>query len=132
WNSRDPERVSLAYSTDSQWRNREQGIHGREQIKAFLYRKWARECDPPVPNAGGSHQARGRCLQPHASHARRQEALRACARMEALITPRIRSAQVPRSALPVWIAGGSLVAYSALLCALSFELEAGALSRERA
>lgn len=45
WNSRDPERVSLAYSLDSEWRNREQTIHGREQIKAFLHRKWARELD---------------------------------------------------------------------------------------
>ncbi len=45
WNSRDPERVSLAYSLDSEWRNREQAIHGREQIKAFLHRKWARELD---------------------------------------------------------------------------------------
>ncbi|MEK6702455.1 MAG: nuclear transport factor 2 family protein [Planctomycetota bacterium] len=45
WNSRDPKRVSLAYSTNSQWRNREQGIRGREQIKAFLHRKWARELD---------------------------------------------------------------------------------------
>ncbi len=43
WNSRDPERVSLAYSVDSQWRNRGEFITGREQIKAFLARKWERE-----------------------------------------------------------------------------------------
>ena len=45
WNSRDPERVSLAYSLDSEWRNRAEFLQGREQIKAFLERKWARELD---------------------------------------------------------------------------------------
>ena len=45
WNSRDPERVSLAYSVDSQWRNRTEFLRGREQIKAFLERKWAKEFD---------------------------------------------------------------------------------------
>lgn len=45
WNSRDPERVSLAYSIDSVWRNREEFVQGREQIKEFLHRKWAREQD---------------------------------------------------------------------------------------
>jgi uncharacterized protein len=45
WNSRDPERVSLAYTTDSRWRNRAEFIDGREQIKAFLTRKWAGELD---------------------------------------------------------------------------------------
>ena len=45
WNSRDPERVSLAYSVDSEWRNRAEFIRGREQIKAFLLRKWAKERD---------------------------------------------------------------------------------------
>jgi uncharacterized protein len=43
WNSRDPERVALAYAVDSQWRNRAEFVHGREEIKAFLRRKWARE-----------------------------------------------------------------------------------------
>lgn len=43
WNSRDPERVSLAYSVDSQWRNRAEFLQGREEIVAFLRRKWARE-----------------------------------------------------------------------------------------
>ena len=43
WNSRDPERVSLAYSPDSVWRNRSEFVHGREEIVAFLTRKWARE-----------------------------------------------------------------------------------------
>ena len=45
WNSRDPERVSLAYTPDSQWRNRNEFIRGREQIVQFLRRKWSREID---------------------------------------------------------------------------------------
>ena len=45
WNSRDPERVALGYTPDSQWRNRAEFICGREQIKAFLTRKWNRELD---------------------------------------------------------------------------------------
>lgn len=45
WNSRDPERVALAYTEDSQWRNRSEFFSGREQIKAFLKRKWAKELD---------------------------------------------------------------------------------------
>jgi uncharacterized protein len=45
WNSRDPERVSLAYSPDSRWRNRVEFARGREEIVAFLRRKWARELD---------------------------------------------------------------------------------------
>jgi len=45
WNSRDPERVSLAYTPDSHWRNRTEFIHGRKEIVAFLTRKWARELE---------------------------------------------------------------------------------------
>ena len=45
WNSRDPERVSLAYTVDSRWRNRAEFLEGREAIVAFLRRKWAREID---------------------------------------------------------------------------------------
>jgi nuclear transport factor 2 (NTF2) superfamily protein len=45
WNSRDPERVALAYTPDSRWRNRAEFIQGREAIKAFLARKWSRELD---------------------------------------------------------------------------------------
>ncbi|MBU3079324.1 DUF1348 family protein [Sphingomonas quercus] len=45
WNSRDPERVSLAYTVDSQWRNRAEFISGRAEIRAFLARKWHRELD---------------------------------------------------------------------------------------
>jgi len=43
WNSRDPERVAMAYSMDSQWRNRDEFFTGRAEIKAFLTRKWASE-----------------------------------------------------------------------------------------
>jgi uncharacterized protein len=45
WNSRDPERVSLAYTTDSTWRNRAEFISGRDQIIQFLARKWTQELD---------------------------------------------------------------------------------------
>ena len=45
WNTRDPERVSLAYTEDSQWRNRDEFFSGREAIVEFLGRKWARELD---------------------------------------------------------------------------------------
>ncbi|MET0255309.1 MAG: nuclear transport factor 2 family protein [Luteibacter sp.] len=43
WNSRNPEKVALAYTIDSQWRNRAEFVTGREQIVAFLTRKWLRE-----------------------------------------------------------------------------------------
>ena len=45
WNSRDPERVALAYTEDSDWRNRDEFFTGREAIKEFLTRKWASELD---------------------------------------------------------------------------------------
>ncbi|MBK6832381.1 MAG: nuclear transport factor 2 family protein [Flavobacteriales bacterium] len=45
WNSRDPERVAKAYTVDSEWRNRSEFINGREEIIAFLERKWAKELD---------------------------------------------------------------------------------------
>ena len=45
WNTRDPERVALAYTEDSQWRNRTEFLCGREEIKALLRRKWAKELD---------------------------------------------------------------------------------------
>ena len=45
WNSRDPERVSLAYSEDSAWRNRETFVSGRAQLVEFLSGKWERELD---------------------------------------------------------------------------------------
>jgi uncharacterized protein len=45
WNTRDPEKVSLAYTVDSQWRNRAEFFQGRDQIREFLTRKWKRELD---------------------------------------------------------------------------------------
>ena len=45
WNSRDPEKVALAYTIDSRWRNRAEFVSGRQEIVEFLRRKWARELD---------------------------------------------------------------------------------------
>ena len=45
WNTRDPEVVARAYTEDSQWRNRDEFFTGREAIKEFLKRKWAKELD---------------------------------------------------------------------------------------
>jgi nuclear transport factor 2 (NTF2) superfamily protein len=45
WNSRDPAKVALAYTIDSRWRNRSEFINGRDDIIAFLTRKWSRELD---------------------------------------------------------------------------------------
>ncbi|SES48082.1 DUF1348 family protein, partial [Rhizobium sp. NFR03] len=45
WNSRDPGKVALAYTIDSQWRNRAEFVNGREAIVAFLAGKWRRELD---------------------------------------------------------------------------------------
>ena len=45
WNTRNPEKVALAYTPDSKWRNRAEFVNGRQEITAFLKRKWARELD---------------------------------------------------------------------------------------
>jgi uncharacterized protein len=45
WNSRNPEKVSLAYTIESRWRNRSEFLNGRQEIVAFLRRKWAKELD---------------------------------------------------------------------------------------
>jgi nuclear transport factor 2 (NTF2) superfamily protein len=45
WNTRDPARVALAYSVDTRWRNRAEFLDGRDEVEAFLRRKWARELD---------------------------------------------------------------------------------------
>ncbi len=45
WNSKDPIKVSMAYTKDSEWRNRNQFINGREEIQAFLSNKWNEELD---------------------------------------------------------------------------------------
>ena len=45
WNSRDPHKVSLAYTVDSRWRTRAEFVHGRDEIGEFLTRKWRKELD---------------------------------------------------------------------------------------
>jgi uncharacterized protein len=45
WNTRDPERVAMAYTEDSEWRNRSEFVTGRTAIKEFLTRKWSKEQD---------------------------------------------------------------------------------------
>lgn len=45
WNGHDPEKVALAYSVDTQWRNRAEFVRGRDEVVQFLRRKWARELD---------------------------------------------------------------------------------------
>lgn len=45
WNSRDPAKVAMAYTPNSTWRNRSEFIHGRDQIEAFLTRKWEKESE---------------------------------------------------------------------------------------
>lgn len=45
WNTRDPEKVALVYTEDTQWRNRAEFPQGREQVKEFLRRKWSKELD---------------------------------------------------------------------------------------
>jgi nuclear transport factor 2 (NTF2) superfamily protein len=45
WNTRDPEKVCLAYTIDTEWRNRTDFINGREEVKQFLKRKWEKELD---------------------------------------------------------------------------------------
>jgi uncharacterized protein len=45
WNTRDPERVAAAYTPDTRWRNRDEFLEGREEVVAFLRRKWEREQD---------------------------------------------------------------------------------------
>ena len=61
WNTRDPVRVALAYTSDSVWRNRSEFLEGRAAIEAFLTRKWAKELDyrliKEVWAFGGNHIA---------------------------------------------------------------------------
>lgn len=45
WNTRDPQRVALAYAVDTEWRNRDQFVNGRQEVIAFLAKKWERELD---------------------------------------------------------------------------------------
>jgi nuclear transport factor 2 (NTF2) superfamily protein len=57
WNSRDPDKVSLAYTPDSVWRNRGEFMVGREAIVAFLTRKWLRELDYRLIKEVWAHQS---------------------------------------------------------------------------
>jgi nuclear transport factor 2 (NTF2) superfamily protein len=57
WNSKDPDRVALAYTTDSEWRNRDEFINGREEIRAFLARKWASEHEYKLKKTYWAHTA---------------------------------------------------------------------------
>ena len=45
WNTRDPQRVAAAYTVDTRWRNRSEFLTGRDEVEAFLVRKWVRELD---------------------------------------------------------------------------------------
>ncbi len=45
WNTKDPEKICLAYTVDTEWRNRTEFINGREEVKQFLKRKWENELD---------------------------------------------------------------------------------------
>ena len=57
WNSKDPERVAKAYTVDSEWRNRDLFIHGRDEIVAFLKAKWAKEIDYKLKKDYWAHTA---------------------------------------------------------------------------
>ncbi|WP_298732363.1 nuclear transport factor 2 family protein [uncultured Chitinophaga sp.] len=45
WNTRDPQKVAMAYTVDTEWRNRDQFVNGRQEVIAFLTKKWERELD---------------------------------------------------------------------------------------
>ena len=55
WNSKDPDKVSMAYTIDTEWRNRSQFINGREEIKAFLTDKWKTELDYKLKKSYWAH-----------------------------------------------------------------------------
>ena len=55
WNTRDPEKVALAYTVDTVWRNRDEWITGRDEVVAFLTRKWEREHDYALRKALWTH-----------------------------------------------------------------------------
>lgn len=62
WNSQDPEKVSLAYTPDSEWRNRHLFINGRKEIVQFLTRKWENELDYKLKKRIlGSYRRPDRC-----------------------------------------------------------------------
>jgi nuclear transport factor 2 (NTF2) superfamily protein len=65
WNSRDPEKVALAYTVDSRWRNRADFVNGRQEIAAFLTRKWSKELDYRlIKELGRSRATASPCASP--------------------------------------------------------------------
>ena len=59
WNTRDPGKVALAYAIDSRWRNRSEFVNGRNEIVAFLSRKWGKELDYRLIKSCGLSQGTG-------------------------------------------------------------------------
>ena len=55
WNSKDPQKVSMAYTEDTEWRNRAEFINGREQVREFLTRKWNKELDYKLKKSYWAH-----------------------------------------------------------------------------
>lgn len=55
WNSKDPVKVSMAYSLDTEWRNRDQFVNGREAVRAFLADKWNKELDYKLKKSYWAH-----------------------------------------------------------------------------
>lgn len=55
WNSKDPVKVSMAYSLDTEWRNRDQFVNGREGVRAFLADKWNKELDYKLKKSYWAH-----------------------------------------------------------------------------
>ncbi len=55
WNSKDPDKVSLAYTVDTEWRNRSEFINGREEVRAFLIGKWNKELDYKLKKSYWAH-----------------------------------------------------------------------------
>ena len=55
WNSKDPVKVSMAYSIDTEWRNRSEFINGREEVQTFLERKWNKELDYRLKKSYWAH-----------------------------------------------------------------------------
>lgn len=55
WNSKDPVKVSMAYTVDTEWRNRDQFVNGREEVRAFLADKWNKELDYKLKKSYWAH-----------------------------------------------------------------------------
>ncbi len=55
WNSKDPEKVSMAYTVDTEWRNRSEFVNGREEVKKFLSNKWKTELDYKLKKTYWAH-----------------------------------------------------------------------------